>query len=69
MNKDKEILEKQFIETCKCYRVPEEDILAYGRQMWNAALDWAAENAELNYGEDEGQSTEIDKKSILKGKL
>jgi len=29
-------------------------------------LDLAAEEAELNYGEDEGQSIEIDKNSILK---
>lgn len=42
----------------------------YGRQMWNAALEWAAENAELNYDEEDGgQSPEIDKESILKGKI
>jgi len=44
----------------------------YGRKMWNAALEWAAENANSNtsYGGGWGSDVSIvDKQSILKGKL
>lgn len=41
----------------------------YGKQMWNAALDWAAENADCRISYGYSDVSIVDKESILKGKL
>lgn len=50
----------------------ESDIKYYGKHVWNAALEWAAENAKSVKFECDGKEdceAFIDKQSILKGKL
>lgn len=42
----------------------------YGKEMWNAALEWAAENANTYHVHNENYDyDDVDKDSILKGKL
>lgn len=58
------------------FRTVSDMMEEYGRKMWNAALDWAAEHVEIRvttvYMEEfdgEIYHHNIDKESILKGKL
>lgn len=61
-------LDNSDVPTWENYNEIVDIMKEYSRQIRDSTLDWAAENAELLYGEDEGQSTDIDKDSILKGK-
>lgn len=63
-----------------CVTVNREELVDLSKEIWNAALEWAAENARvksewqfvLSLGDDDhpGETTYfVDKESILKGKI